>query len=357
MLTRYRVKDFLDWYDAGTLKLTPDFQRRPNWPVRAQCYFIDTLLRRYPTPLLYLRPSIDPETKQPFREVVDGQQRLTAIVEFRQGKLRLDKQTNEYNELTFDELERGDQEDFLSYEMGVEELYNASDEFVLDVFHRLNAYGVRLNPQELRHGRFLGKKYKGVFRLEVIKASQRWSVLWERHKVVSVRDRVRMADDELMAQMFGVILKGVSDGGQRNINSLYTDFDSDVPQEAVERLDKAVEFILKNLPNVFATRLRGAPHFLMLFAVVAHALFGLPNGDMGKRGNPRLPARDPLALTNLTLAHENLAVLAKVLDSKEPEILERFFEFKVASAGTTQRIRSRSRRFVALYQALLPNQI
>ena len=75
-----------------------------------------------------------------------------------------------------------------------------------------------------------------------------------------------MKDDELTAEMLGVILRGVSDGGQPNIQSLYTNYDKDLPSEAVEQLDATVQYILDNLSDVLTTKLKGAPHFLMLFA-------------------------------------------------------------------------------------------
>ena len=348
------VENLLEWHRTGDLNLRPEFQRRSNWPSGAQCYFIDTILRGFPAPLLYVRPTTNPKTKKPVNEVVDGQQRLTAIIEFFEGRLRLDKQTREFEGLTYQDLDLADQEKFLKYEMGVEELYNASDDFVLDVFHRLNAYGVKLNSQELRHGRFQEPRYRGAFRLEVIQASKKWAVLWDRHKVVSLKGRMRMADDELMAQMLGVVLNGVCDGGQPKINELYVDYDNGVLPEAIEQLDRAIDFILKTFPDVFKTRLKGGPHFLILFAAVVQSLFGLKTGDMGKNNNPPLPARDGSALSDIPMARANLMLLARVLSTKESAVPPKFFDFKLASAGTTQRIRSRSNRFVFLYRALLP---
>lgn len=354
MLVPRSVETLLKWHQDGDLNLRPEFQRRPNWPSGAQCYFIDTVLRGFPSPLIYVRPTINPKTKTPWNEVVDGQQRLTAIIAFFEGRLRLDKQTKEFKGLTYRELELSDQDRFLKYEIGVEELYNADDDFVLDVFHRLNAYGVKLNSQELRHGRFQEPRYRGAFRLEVIQASKRWAVLWDLHKVVSLKGRVRMADDELMAQMLGVVLDGVCDGGQPNINGLYSDYDNEVPSESVEQLDQAIDFTLKNFPGVFKTRLKGGPHFLILFAAVAHSMFGLKSGDMGTRGNPPLPDRDEYALSNIPMARENLIELSTILATKESAVPQKFFDFKLASAGTTHRIRSRSIRFGFLYRALLP---
>ena len=182
MINSYPVSKLLEWHKEGSLKLRPDFQRRPNWPQRAKIYFVDTLLRGYPVPLMYLRPRLDPKTRSPIREVVDGQQRLTAIIEFVEGQFRLNDSVTGYQGLRYDELELQDQNAFLSYIMGIDELTNASDEYVLEVFHRLNSNGVQLNAQELRHGTF-----HGAFRNTVVDASERWTILWARYGVVTIK--------------------------------------------------------------------------------------------------------------------------------------------------------------------------
>ena len=357
MLKTYKIRELIEMHDNGGLNIRPDFQRRSNWPTYALCYFIDTLLRGYPIPLIYLRPRIEPGKERPIRDVVDGQQRLTAILKFRQGDLRMYEHAGKYAGRTYSELDPEDQLRFESYEIKADELLNASDEYVLDVFHRLNAFGVKLNSQELRHGKFQGGTYKGIFRDTVIDTSERWQVLWSRYKVVSVKGRLRMADDELTAQLFGALLNGVTDGGQTRINKLYVQFDDGIPQGTEEVFDRTVEFILANFPDIMATKLRGSPHFMMLFAAVAHALVGIPAGDMGQGEIIAHPPRSPAALTDLAAARENLETLASILKLRVDSVPPKFFEFRIASAGTTQRIRSRSRRFVALYKALLPERI
>ena len=353
MINTYNISKLLEWYRDDSLRLRPDFQRRENWPQRAKIYFIDTILRGYPVPLIYLRARLDAKTESPIREVVDGQQRLTAIIQFSDGKFRLDESVAGYQRLRYDELELLDQDAFLSYNMGVEELVGASDEYVLELFHRLNSNGVQLNAQELRHG-----TYHGAFRNAVVRTSERWTLLWARYKIVTIKSRLRMKDDELTAEMLGIILGGVSDGGQPNIRSLYVNYDQDFPDEAVDRLDRTVQFILDNLSDVLATKLKGAPHFLMLFAAVAHAMYGLPTGDMGTADDiPPLPERDPGALTDLDVVRRNLAKLDDILKQRIDQVPARFFPFRHASGGTTQRIRSRSQRFVTLYNALLPKEL
>ena len=299
-------------------------------------------------PNIYIRTKTDLRTRRGYREVVDGQQRLRAINDFASDKITLTSAAKEFAGKTYSRLEDAAKATFLEYTIGVVQLFNISDTDVLDVFHRINAYGLRLNPQETRHG-----KFQGQFRNAVVEASKRWVPLWETYRIVGLRSRVRMADDELMASMLGVILEGVTDGGQRVTNGLYDRYDNEMPSDAIVKLDGTIEFLLTELSSILETGLARAPHFLMLFAAIAHALFGIPNGGMGED----MPTRDPSALSDLDFAIANLGMLADILESPDDAIPTHLFPFRLASAGSTQRIRSRRVRFPALYRALLPSSL
>ncbi len=353
---QYPISDLFGWIKNQTLILAPQFQRGDIWAISAQSYFIDTLLRDLPIPSIYIRLVTNRETKTSYREVVDGQQRLNTIVKFIHGNLALDKRSKEFAGKTYDTLDADDQGRFLAYQMNVEQLFGADDDTVLDIFHRINAYGISLNRQELRHGKFQGGKYEGEFRLAVIKAAERWEILWNRYHVVTVRNRVRLLHQELVAQLLGVILDGVTDGGQPKIDKLYERYDSAIPDNAEERFDQVCDYIIVNFSDVLRTKLGAGPHFMMIFAAVAHALFGIPVGDM-KGQYPGLPTRDSDVLSDTSAAVTNLLSLADVFEMSAEEVPARLAGFKLAIAGTTQRIRSRSVRFLALYRALLPDPV
>ena len=355
MLQSYPISDLLQWMKNKTLVLNPEFQRRSIWPEPARSYFVDTLLEGLPIPNIYMRSITDPADMRTYREVVDGQQRLRTIWDFVENRIQLGPNANTFDGMKYEDLDECDQRRLLAYQIGVVQLFEATDDKVLDIFNRLNAYGLSLNSQELRHGRYQGGKYKGVFRRAVIEASKRWGILWDRYKVVSVRARVRMADDELMAQMLGVILEGVQDGGQPTITRLYNNYDEGLPNDSLAKLDETVEYIVGNLSEVLNSRVSNTPHFLMLFAAVAHALVSIPEGDMGD-ASP-LPDRDGSALSDLAMAIQNLETLAEVLETPENEVPPRFGQFRLVSSRTTHRIRSRGIRFTKLYEALLPDPI
>jgi hypothetical protein len=348
ILEQYRVSDFLEWHQEHRLNLNPNFQRGSVWTPEARVYLIDTILRRMPIPKIYIRTIIDVKTKKSIREVVDGQQRLRAIIDFANDRLRLSKRAGEFSGLQYSTLDSELQETFLTYPIAVDQLVNADNDAVLETFARLNSYSVSLNDAEKRHA-----KFQGEFKWVVRSCSAKWSTLWEKYKIFSVRQRVRMQDDQLVAEMLGVLLEGVCDGGQPKINALYAKYD-DKPSfnDIADKLNEILRFIQEEFADYLKdTSILSPPHFLMLFAAVAHALFGIPRGDMINT----MPEQKPEVLSNIQTARDNLLKLAAILDSELPP--DDYSAFWAASRSSTQRIASREVRFPVYYQALLPEPI
>src|SRR4051812_44405052 len=80
--TVYKVGDFLSWQRMKSLVLSPSFQRRPVWSAAAKSFFIDTIARGHPIPIVFLREQTNLDTLEPSREVVDGQQRLRTLLSY-----------------------------------------------------------------------------------------------------------------------------------------------------------------------------------------------------------------------------------------------------------------------------------
>jgi hypothetical protein len=348
ILEQYRISDFIEWDEKKQLKLNPDFQRGAVWTTPARVYLIDTILRRLPIPKIYLRTLVDLETRLSYREVVDGQQRLRAILDFASDKFALSKRAREFEGLRYETLDDELKEAFLTYPIAVDQLLNATDDEVIEVFSRLNSYTVTMNEPEKRHARF-----QGNFKWSIHERAQRWHELWHQVGVLSTRQRVRMLDDSLMAEMYGVILRGITDGGQPRITALYRDFDDDFPQQVkVERrVDRTLKRIVDDFADVLAgTAIASAPHFLMFFAAVAHALGGIPEGELDEP-----PVRDEAVLSDISMAQRNLQALDDVLRGDDPP--DELEDFWLASQASTQRIASRRVRFPTYFKALGPEAI
>ena len=83
-----KISDLIGMIKRGDLILQPDFQRKLVWAPKHKESFIDTILRGFPFPEIYIAQSgIDLETFQAQQVVVDGQQRLSTIISYINGEL------------------------------------------------------------------------------------------------------------------------------------------------------------------------------------------------------------------------------------------------------------------------------
>jgi hypothetical protein len=69
-------------FEEGRLNLAPEFQRNSVWPRRAKAYLIDTMLADRPMPIFFLERHASAQTGEAALTVIDGQQRLRAILDF-----------------------------------------------------------------------------------------------------------------------------------------------------------------------------------------------------------------------------------------------------------------------------------
>lgn len=349
ILEQYRISDFLEWNKEKRLEINPDFQRGSVWKPAARTFLIDTILRQLPVPKVYLRTKINVDTKKAVREIVDGQQRIRAILDFADDKLTLSKRANEFSGMRYSDLDEEQKTTFLSYPIAVDQLVNATIDDVLEVFSRLNSYTVSLNGPEKRHA-----KWQGEFKFTIRAASRRWGPFWKDYKVLSTHQRVRMLDDSLTAEMVGVLLDGVKDGGDPKIDALYKRYDLAFDSASIVNLDKILKYIVDNLAGALMdTPLLNPPHLLMLFSGLAYTMVGIPNGDLKPEDLNGLPTA---IFNDLDRVRENLFLLASLI-SADDEPDEALAQFWRASQSSTQRIASRRVRFPFYVRALGSNSI
>lgn len=121
--------------DIRNERLVPDayFQRNLVWRGVHKEEFIKTILLGYPFPEIFIsQGKVDVEHMSAVSCLVDGQQRLNAIMEYIDGSFDVDGRS--YQELTEDE-----KSDFLRYEIAVIELNLTNDDpKVLEIFKRIN---------------------------------------------------------------------------------------------------------------------------------------------------------------------------------------------------------------------------
>jgi hypothetical protein len=197
------ISDVRDWNRSKRLQLRPDFQRREVWSRAGQIMLIDTILNDIPIPKIYIQSII--QDGHTYRIVVDGQQRLTAILKFLDDQLSLGKPYNgEYKGMKFSQLPSDVQNSILRYKIDINEIFNPTEEEIRDLYARVNKYTVQLNKQELRKADFYG---------DFIKVAEILSELpfFVASKIFTIKMRRRMLDVEYVEELLALMIEGIQD--------------------------------------------------------------------------------------------------------------------------------------------------
>jgi hypothetical protein len=164
---------------------------------------MDTILRNIPMPKIFLQAVVrDADT---YRIVIDGQQRIKAILTFLKGDFKLTAPySGDYFGRTFSELPPEVQEEFLSYKIDVNEIRNAPKDVVRDIYLRVNKYTVALNRQELRRA-----DYPGEFLSLAEDLAQ--TPFFEDSKIFTVANSKRMGDVEYVSELIALLIGGIQE--------------------------------------------------------------------------------------------------------------------------------------------------
>lgn len=241
----YNILDFLNWYKQNELDLKPRYQRNPVWDYRTQSYLIDTILRGLPIPQIFIRQIIDTRTMKSKREVVDGQQRLRAILGFIKGEFKVMKShNNEYQNMKFDDLTEQDKERFLYYQIPTE-VININDESIIyDMFARLNTNGISLNKQEVRNA-----LYRGEFKVFAYNITSRWRDMFLKLQTFTEKNCARMNDVEFMSSIIIMTINGIVTDSQTNFNNIYKEYDEKF--ENVSEVEYKINSIFACIASIF----------------------------------------------------------------------------------------------------------
>lgn len=207
---------------------SPPYQRKSVWDIEKKSFLIDSILKNFPMPPIFLQKHVDVKTGKTKFDVVDGKQRLTSIIEFIEGKITVPDYfgednfgPEELNGLKFDELDQFPEykSRFWKYDIPIEylDIENTGvdpGKVIQNIFDRLNRNGVPLNSQELRNAKFNRSKI-----LEVIIYLCKLNFWKKRLKDL---DDERMEDQQFISELlFQLIEDKVFDLSEKELDSLY----------------------------------------------------------------------------------------------------------------------------------------
>jgi uncharacterized protein DUF262 len=251
-------------FRADELELRPPFQRKPVWSDAQKSYLIDTILRGLPVPELYMQDVVDAEGKELYI-VVDGQQRIRAVLEFLDGDFTLEPEDSpEWGEAAFDDLSEEDKKRFFSYKFVVRTLPQMDEEQLRGIFKRLNRNVVALNAQELRHA-----TYWGPF-IKLMEQEADENPFWSESGLFSANAVRRMLDVEFISELVVAYLHGVQEK-KKKLEDYYQIYEKQFDRrDEVQQLMYTVTGELSSiLPDLRQTRWRKRSDFYSLFVEFA----------------------------------------------------------------------------------------
>jgi uncharacterized protein with ParB-like and HNH nuclease domain len=262
-------------YTDGTVYVDNSFQRRTVWVLKNKIRLIETILKGFPMPEIYLwAGQAEPTSGDTSYSVVDGQQRLTAIRDFIAGVFKLDAKVLDrkpanasYHNKKFDELSVDDRQAIWEYNITTRVIPSSvSKDEIVAIFLRLNETDKSLNPQELRNAEFNGLFIENVERAANLK-------FWEVYKVFNASAIRRMGDLQFVSSLIMFLRSGIeAEVSQESINSMYDTYndlyaDADRDFKMTRSILRIVDRIFKLSPEV-AKFFKSQVHLYALFIVI-----------------------------------------------------------------------------------------
>jgi hypothetical protein len=304
------IADYCLAYKRDEIIINRKYQRSDMvWPSQARSFLIETICSGYPLPKFILNQLvIDPRSKKPSKEIVDGQQRSKVINDFYDNKLRLSRNLalRDIAGKLYDEIPEIYQQKFLNCMLDIDLFVNASFADVVESFRRLNSYTFPLNAPEKRHAR-----YQRGFKWMIFYFCRQYESYLNKAEVFTEKSLVRMNDTTLVAEIWHAIENGILTTKAPNLDKLYRlhDIDPFDPEPTLTRLSEAFD-TLQDWTGLYGTSL--CSHY-MIYAL-ALALIHI------RHRVPTLESVFPSPMTsriNEKRALLNLTTLATAFDSKD----------------------------------------
>lgn len=235
------------------------YQRRKVWTDKDKTRLIETILLNSVIPEVFLWPAeLDPETGRTITHIVDGQQRISSIVDFIAGNFSLKTSAllnnsikERYGNMKFSDLPPEAKSIIWSYNLSIVNIdRECTEDDIRDMFYRLNITDYKLNEQEKRHstGSYFGEVAQRLSDQE----------FWHDMGVFSSVDVKRMKDVEFSANILVLADEGIVDQTTNTkLSNVYEDFKNEYPNEL-----KNIDLIENAMNNIYSLKNENTQQFL-----------------------------------------------------------------------------------------------
>lgn len=290
----YDLETLVKKIEKGLINLNPDYQRKHRWDVEKSSKLIESLILNIPIPTIYLSYDVDVDTPDDGARfsVIDGQQRLTAIVLFFQNKYALKglKLLEKLNGCYYRDLP-----DFLYRRLEERTIKclridsTVDPQVKYDIFERLNSGSVKLEAHELRNAVYRGAFNEACKKLAENADFRSLLQVPSKPELTSQHSKVKKMEDVELVVRFAALRNDEYSTYRKSKDKQFKDFLS-------ERLEKLNELDSKAI-EAFSTRFAEVVKFILdKFGKMAFAKFKFENGSFRKQSNFNAAVYDALII-------------------------------------------------------------
>src|SRR3989338_3021174 len=271
------IQDIANLYRSFTrnnqrhLNLSPGFQRESVWTIKDRQKLIDSILRNYPIPAIFLYRRED--NGEIIYDVIDGKQRIETCLMF-MGIMRGNQfyikthmpDKDEREKITFKLLQKRSKQYLLTgYRITAIEV-NGDPSDVIELFVRINSTGKALSPAEKRNAKY----YHSPFLKVAGKLASKYENYFLKNEILTESQISRMKHVELICELMISIYQGDLINKKATLDKMMNDKSlslakaKSIKSKVVSTLNK----IKKMFPNLYQTRFKQLSDFYSLSVLI-----------------------------------------------------------------------------------------
>jgi len=265
------ITDIRNLFEDGLLNLEPGFQRQSVWSERDRARLIDSILRNYPLPAIFLYRRY--HDGQIVYDVIDGKQRIESILRFvgdMRGSFWVRSQlpgATESDWYNWKCLEKRKSQHLLTgFRLPVVEV-NGELGDIIELFVRINSTGKALTPQEKRRAKY----YNSAFLKEADRIARKWEDYFSDMGIISPGQVSRMKHVELICELMLSVHQGDVINKKAALDRVMSADSINGRQitNAAGRVVRALNRVDHIFPKLYTTRLKQLTDYYSLVVLVA----------------------------------------------------------------------------------------